>query len=80
MRLHTGATFHQYVLWARLHVASHLLRRSDLAVKVIGAQVGYPDVHHFTRVFSRHVGCPPAAYRRGNGAHVPIVQSPGLLV
>lgn len=82
MRAHVGASFHEYVLWARLHMAAHLLRRTDLAVKVVGAQVGYPDVHHFTRVFSRHIGHPPAAYRRGAGgaAHVPNVQTPGTLV
>ncbi len=79
MRQHTGASFHEYVLCARLHVARHLLRHSDLAVKSVAAQVGYPDVHHFTRVFARHAGCPPAAFRRGE-SRVPIVQSPGTLV
>jgi len=80
MRGVAGTSFHAYVLWARLHLAAHLLRRSDLAVKVIGLQAGYPDVHHFTRVFSRHIGCPPAAYRRGFDPAVPIVQTPGGLV
>jgi AraC-like DNA-binding protein len=82
MRQATGTTLGEYVLWARLQLAAHLLRRSDLAVKDVAARCGYPDVHHFTRVFSRHMGAPPAAYRRGAGPapHVRNVQTPGGLV
>jgi len=79
MRRQTGVSFHEYVLSARLRLATHLLVRSDLPVKVIGAHVGYGDVHHFTRVFSRQIGCPPAAYRRGTRPQVPKIQSPGTL-
>ena len=82
MRQATGATLGEYVLWARLQLAGHLLRRSGLAVKDVAARVGYPDVHHFTRAFSRHMGVPPAAYRRGAAptGRVPNVQTPGGLV
>ncbi|HEX6971540.1 MAG TPA: AraC family transcriptional regulator [Limnochordia bacterium] len=65
--LHTGVPFHAYVTRARLDRAVQLLRQTDLPIKAIGARVGYPDVHHFTRVFSRRIGQPPAAFRRGEG-------------
>jgi transcriptional regulator GlxA family with amidase domain len=84
MRQHAGTTVAGYVLCARLQVACHLLRRSPLPVKEVAARSGYPDVHHFTRMFARHMGCPPAAYRRGDGpARGPLVrngQMPGRLV
>lgn len=80
IRAQAGVPFHEYVRGLRIQFAAHLLRRSDLPVKAIGAQVGYPDIHHFTRVFSARVGCPPAAYRRGATPDVSNVQSPGPLV
>ncbi len=60
----TGVSPAQYVTQARMDRARGLLSHSILPVKEVAAQVGYPDVHHFTRAFSAHVGCPPAEYRR----------------
>ena len=70
-----------YVSRARLDRAAALLRSTDRPVKDIAAQVGIPDIHHFTRVFSRYAGTPPAAYRNGvDVSAVPKRQNPGRLV
>lgn len=48
----------------RCYVAKKYLSVDCLSVKQIAALVGYPDVHHFTRVFYRVEGKPPARYRK----------------
>ena len=60
----TGVSPAQYVTQARMDRARGLLSHSLLPIKEVAAQVGYPDVHHFTRAFAAHVGCPPAEFRR----------------
>jgi AraC family transcriptional regulator of arabinose operon len=74
-----------YVEQARMDRARTLLLRSDTAIKQIAPQVGYADVHHFTRVFTRAFGCPPGRYRLTNGAadrtaRGANIQKPGVLV
>lgn len=70
-----------YIERARLDRAASLLRDQSTSIKEVAIQVGYPDVHHFSRVFSRHFGTPPGRFRDGGSTrHVPIVHSPGLLV
>lgn len=48
----------------RLQRACELLKGTDAPLAEIGAQVGFPDPFYFSRVFSRHQGLAPAAYRR----------------
>lgn len=48
----------------RLQRACELLKATDSPLAEIGAQVGFPDPFYFSRVFSRHQGLAPAAYRR----------------
>ena len=82
----TGVGPAAYIEKARIQRARTLLLRTDDPVKQVGAQVGYDDVHHFTRAFTRLVGCPPAAFRKTRGeAALPIpdganIQNPGTLV
>ena len=40
MRQATGAALGEYVLWTRLQLAAHLLRRSGLAVKDVATRAG----------------------------------------
>jgi AraC family L-rhamnose operon transcriptional activator RhaR len=75
----TGTSPLRYVMTARLDRASGLLTGSDLPVKEIAERVGFGDVHHFTRSFTRQFGVPPAAYRRGERGGY-IAQKPGALV
>ena len=77
----TGKSPAHYITHARLDRARGLLLRSPTPIKEIGAAVGYPDVHHFTRAFATHFGTPPGEMRRHpERAAVPIIQKPGDLV
>lgn len=77
----TGTSPAAYVTQARLDRACALLVHSRLSIKEVGEAVGYGDVHHFTRVFTQHLGCPPGAYRRDPAARPVLnVQKPGALV
>lgn len=43
----------------RIEAASNLLRHSDLLVKEIAYQLGYPDAYTFSKAFRRHTGHSP---------------------
>lgn len=60
----TGIPIHEHVMRQRMTTARRLLQESDLAIKTIALQLGYRDVHYFTRQFQRLCGATPAAYRR----------------
>lgn len=55
-----------YLRLLRLHRAKALLHGGDLAVRQVALAVGYARTQHFTRMFTRAVGMPPRAFRRGN--------------
>ncbi|MBC8102234.1 MAG: helix-turn-helix transcriptional regulator [Cytophagales bacterium] len=82
----TGVPPAVYIETARIQRARTLLLRTDDPIKQVGTLVGYEDVHHFTRVFSRTVGCPPGVFRRTRGsAAAPVkrgseIQTPGTLI
>ena len=70
-----------YIEQARMDRARTLLQRTDDPIKQVAALVGYVDVHHFTRVFTRHVGCPPGVFRRTGGAAArPVLTGPDIRV
>lgn len=52
----------------RLEVAADLLRNSDRNIDAIAAAVGCADRYHFSRLFRRHYGLPPARFRRAGDA------------
>jgi len=77
----TGKSPAHYITHARMDRARGLLLRSQTPIKEVGAAVGYPDVHHFTRAFAAHFGTPPGEMRRHpEQAPVPNIQKPGDLV
>ena len=53
-----------YVQEARLRKAQDLLLHSNLPVGEVGREVGWPDPHHFSRIFKKHCQCGPLAFRR----------------
>lgn len=59
----TGLPPHQYIQRLRFELAKGLLERGDEPVKVIAERVGYEDPYLFSRLFTRHVGITPTAYR-----------------
>ena len=58
----TGQTPNEFVIGLRLVRAAHLLRRTRWTVAQVAGEVGYQSVRHFTRLFRRRLGCPPAEY------------------
>jgi AraC family L-rhamnose operon transcriptional activator RhaR len=77
----TGTSPAAYIVHARMDLAKGLLVHSAQPIKEIAAAVGYPDVHHFSRVFAQQAGCPPGEYRRSSASrNVPNIQNHGDLV
>ena len=60
----TGQSPNGYVIAQRLTHAAHLLRRTRLTVAHVASEVGYQDARHFSRLFQRRFGCPPARWGR----------------
>jgi AraC family L-rhamnose operon transcriptional activator RhaR len=56
-----------YITQARMDRGGTLLLKTDDPIKQIASLLGYDDIHHFTRVFTRVMGCPPGQFRRRGG-------------
>ncbi len=59
-------TPHRWLVERRVERARLLLRGSG-SLAEIALACGFADQSHFTRVFTRMVGCPPGAWRRAIG-------------
>ena len=69
-------------LWHyRVARATELIRYSDYELKRIAELTGFTTVHHFTRVFTRITGTPPARWREREreGVRQDIVIRPGFI-
>lgn len=60
----TGQTPMQYILSLRMTNAISLMRNTDWNLTQIAAAVGYDDPLYFSRLFRRHKGMSPSAYRK----------------
>lgn len=60
----TGLTPHQYIIRRRLEVAKHLLRKPALSLEEIASRTGFANQSHFTKLFRKHIGSTPNAYRK----------------
>ncbi len=58
----------EYVHTFRLEEAKQMLERSSASIEAIASEVGYEDAGFFNRLFRRHVGLTPAAYRKRFGS------------
>lgn len=59
-----GMTFSQFVTQYRLNTACDLLEHSQKSVSEIGYLVGFCDIPHFVRVFTKEKGVSPRKYRK----------------
>lgn len=59
-----GVTPHRYLTDRRVARARELLRTTELSVTEICLEVGFSSLGSFSTLFRRHVGHPPARYRR----------------
>ena len=64
-----GLPPHQYVMRLRLECAAQALLHSDAAVADIALNHGFSSASHFSRVFARRYGQPPASFRRQAFGH-----------
>lgn len=62
-----GMTFSQFVMQYRLNTACELLKHSQKQVSEICYLVGFNDLPHFVRMFTKAMGMPPGRYRKGLG-------------
>ena len=58
-------TFRDYLIRLRIETAAHRLRSNGASVLEVACSVGFNDPSHFARLFRRHMGVTPTAYRNG---------------
>ena len=63
-RRHFGCSIGEYLRRRRVEQACEALARTDAPLSRVALDAGFFDQSHFTRLFRRHVGLTPAAYRR----------------
>lgn len=64
-RLGMGRTPGQYIQEQRVKGAEQQLLMTHLSIEQIAANNGFGSRFYFTRIFTRHTGVSPAAYRKG---------------
>lgn len=62
-RREQGTTFRDYLMRLRIESAAAQLRTSDKSIVDVGCSVGFNDASQFARLFRRHMGVTPRAYR-----------------
>lgn len=60
----TGSTICSYHTGLKLNLACLLLRSTLRPIKEISLELGYQDMLYFSRIFHKHMGCSPSAYRK----------------
>jgi len=60
----TGQNYSEYLRDKRLEKAKQLLAETDLKIYQISHTVGYGDEKHFSKMFSKYVGCSPLKYKK----------------
>lgn len=65
-RQSTGFSPHKYITRHRIRTACEILRTQNLSVAEVAYAVGFQSVSQFTLQFTRHVGAPPAAFRKAH--------------
>lgn len=63
-RRRTGEPVYAFLMRTRLEHACRLLEEGDDPVKIIARAVGFRDPLYFSRVFKKHIGSAPLAYRK----------------
>ncbi|UPG88126.1 AraC family transcriptional regulator [Luteibacter aegosomaticola] len=59
-----GTSPHRWLSTRRIELAMELIRGTDRPLADIAVATGFADQAHFTRVFGKHVGVSPGAWRR----------------
>ena len=78
VRAQTGRTYKELLQKHRMETAARLLRRSDLNIQQIIAQVGYENTSYFYRLFHERYGLSPREYRMVRTGTAPRRPSAGI--
>lgn len=62
-----GTSFSRELQRVRMQRAADLLLHAPMAVQAVASAVGYRQPAQFAKVFRRHYGTAPSAFRRGGG-------------
>lgn len=65
-----GCTPQEFLIRQRLTNAAELMRLTDMPIKTVAAQCGYPNQLHFSQAFKKYYGSPPREWRKQNRAEV----------
>ncbi len=60
----TGITIHRAVMSEKMKVAKRLLLETDISVKAVAEETGFPDRSRFCTAFKKHTGYTPLEYRQ----------------
>ncbi len=63
-RVSMGMAPHRWLLHRRIEKAKSEMRNTQASLAAIALSCGFADQSHFTRVFTRHAGISPGAWRR----------------
>ena len=63
-RAHLGESPHQYLIQKRMRIAGHSLATGNQSIKVVAAEVGYPNAENFCRAFRKFFGRSASEYRQ----------------
>lgn len=61
-----GCTPQEFLIKQRLTNAAELMRLTDLPIKAVAAQCGYPNQLYFSQAFKKCYGLPPQEWRKQN--------------
>lgn len=53
----------KYIINLRLQNACSLLSTTNMSVGQIAESVGFSEAHFFSKLFKKHIGCPPSKYK-----------------
>ena len=56
-------TITEFIIEYRMQLAEELLKNTELTVTTVSVKVGYPNYAYFTKLFKKHSGFTPSAYR-----------------
>ena len=68
----TGESAAATVKRCRMHNAAAALLRTNTSLAQVGASVGYPEIHSFTRTFRQFYGISPGKFRDTQSEAIPI--------
>lgn len=77
---HTQGGMQQYIVNYKLSLIEIRLRHSDMRLNEIAYEFGFTDESHFTRMFKKHKGLSPSAYRKNLEGATEVYRSTATLV